>query len=219
MGADAAFPTPLAPVRHPGRAAAWVLAALALHGALLAWIASRPSAGSPPLPPMVISLALISPASRVPAAPPPPRPKAAQAMPQRAVSQDRSPAAALATAAQTAAAPTAASPATAGPSNASSPAPLPLVAARFDADYLQNPAPAYPPLARRLGEQGRVVLRARISPSGQAEVLEIKTTSGSPRLDAAALEAVRRWRFLPAHQGDEAVSSWVVIPISFSLEN
>lgn len=215
MGAEAAFLNPLAPAKSRVHAASWVLAALALHGGALAWIAMLPSTGAPPLPPTVISLALISPATRLPtapansASPAPPRPKSATPVRQNAAPQEVA----------ATPAPTAAPPAPASPSNASTQAPPPLVAARFDADYLQNPAPAYPPLARRLGEQGRVVLRARVLPSGQAEVVEVKSTSGSPRLDAAALEAVRRWRFQPAHQGDEAVSSWVVIPISFSLEN
>ena len=56
-------------------------------------------------------------------------------------------------------------------------------------------------------------------PNGTTDNVELKQTSGSPRLDAAALEAVKRWRFVPARQGSEAVASWVVIPVSFSLES
>jgi len=46
----------------------------------------------------------------------------------------------------------------------------------------------------------------------------LKTSSGSPRLDQAALDTVKRWRFVPARQGDQSVAAWVVVPISFSLE-
>ncbi len=93
-----------------------------------------------------------------------------------------------------------------------------VVLPRFDAAYLQNPPPVYPTLARRLGEQGRVLLRVLVTAAGTAERVELKASSGAQRLDRAALEAVQRWRFVPARQGDQAVSAWVVVPISFSLE-
>lgn len=93
-----------------------------------------------------------------------------------------------------------------------------LVPARFDADYLNNPEPPYPAFARRLGEQGRVLLAVSVSAHGLPENVEIKATSGSPRLDQAALEAVRRWRFVPAKRGDTPIQSWVTVPIVFSLE-
>jgi protein TonB len=97
------------------------------------------------------------------------------------------------------------------------PAP-PIVPPNFNADYLHNPAPAYPPVARRLGEQGRVVLRVLVTADGQPEQVEVRTSSGSPRLDAAALETVRRWKFVPARQGDRPLAAWVLVPISFRLE-
>lgn len=99
------------------------------------------------------------------------------------------------------------------------PAPLPVVAARFDADYLQNPRPAYPALSRRYGEEGKVVLRVRVSPQGAPLAIEIKQSSGYPRLDEAARAAVEKWRFVPARQGSEAVESWVQVPLVFKLES
>jgi protein TonB len=90
--------------------------------------------------------------------------------------------------------------------------------ARFDADYLRNPAPPYPAMSRRLREQGKVFLRVRVTPEGAAGDLEIKTSSGSARLDESALRTVRHWRFIPARRGGAAVASWVVVPIIFKLE-
>jgi protein TonB len=90
--------------------------------------------------------------------------------------------------------------------------------ARFDADYLKNPAPAYPPLARRMGEEGKVVLRVSVTPLGTADSVEIKTSSGSQRLDDAAQKTVRNWRFVPAKRGETALQSWVLVPIIFKLE-
>jgi protein TonB len=91
-------------------------------------------------------------------------------------------------------------------------------AARFDPDYLSNPKPLYPPASRRLREEGQVVLRVRVSPAGLAEGIELRHSSGFPRLDQAALEAVARWRFIPARRGAEAVSAWVLVPINFNLQ-
>ncbi len=99
------------------------------------------------------------------------------------------------------------------------PAPAaPVVPPNFNADYLDNPAPAYPALARRMGEQGRVMLRVHVEVNGLPSKVEIRTSSGSERLDQAALEAVKRWKFVPAKQGDQAVPASVVVPISFSLK-
>ncbi len=97
--------------------------------------------------------------------------------------------------------------------------PPPIITAPiFAADYLDNPAPPYPALARRAGEQGRVVLRVLVNPSGNADEVEIRTSSGHRRLDESARDTVRRWRFIPAKRGDDPVPAWVLIPISFRLE-
>lgn len=98
------------------------------------------------------------------------------------------------------------------------PASEPVSQARFDADYLKNPAPPYPPLSRRMGEEGKVLLRVSVNPQGTADSVEIKTSSGSQRLDDAAQKTVLNWKFIPAKRGEVAVQSWVVVPIIFKLE-
>ena len=90
--------------------------------------------------------------------------------------------------------------------------------ARFDADYLRNPAPPYPPLSRRMGEEGKVMLRVLVSPQGTADQVEIKTSSGSERLDNAAVNTVKNWKFVAARRGDVPTQSWVLVPIIFKLE-
>lgn len=90
--------------------------------------------------------------------------------------------------------------------------------ARFDADYLRNPAPPYPPLSRRMGEEGKVILRVSVNPQGAADSVEVKTSSGSQRLDDSAQKTVRNWKFVPAKRGDTAIQSWVLVPIIFKLE-
>ena len=109
--------------------------------------------------------------------------------------------------------PPAASPAPSAP--AASP---PVTAARFDADYLHNPAPAYPLVSRRVGDQGRVLLRVLVNTQGTASVVQIQASSGHTRLDEAASETVRQWRFVPARRGTEAIEGWVLVPIDFRLD-
>jgi protein TonB len=102
--------------------------------------------------------------------------------------------------------------------SAIAPEPPPVIPPRFNADYLQNPAPAYPALARRMHEQGRVLIRVLVSADGLPERVELKTSSGFARLDHSALETIRGWKFVPARQGEQKVAAWVVVPITFTLD-
>jgi protein TonB len=94
---------------------------------------------------------------------------------------------------------------------------LPLELPRTDATHLNNPAPHYPTLSRRFGEQGRVLLDVYILPDGSVGEIRLNTSSGFRRLDEAALAAVRNWRFVPARRGESAIPYWYVQPITFSL--
>lgn len=105
----------------------------------------------------------------------------------------------------------------AAPAAAAAP-PAPLVPPSFDADYLHNPTPRYPPAAARLRESGRVLLSVAVSAAGLPERVEVATTSGSPRLDQAAIETVKRWRFVPARQGDKPIAASVTVPLVFRLD-
>lgn len=98
------------------------------------------------------------------------------------------------------------------------PPPAAISAPIFDAAYLQNPTPSYPVVSKRLKEQGRVILRVRVNPGGTADEVQVRTSSGFPRLDESARETVSHWKFVPARRGERAVTEWVLIPISFKLE-
>lgn len=111
-----------------------------------------------------------------------------------------------------------AAPVVSPPTPPSSPISETLTPARFDADYLRNPAPPYPPIAKRMGEEGKVVLRVSVNPQGSADSVEIRTSSGSARLDESAQKTVRNWKFIPAKRGDQPVQSSVLVPIIFKLE-
>lgn len=87
-----------------------------------------------------------------------------------------------------------------------------------DADYLQNARPAYPALSKRLGEQGKVLVRVLIGVDGTARQAEVQKSSGFDRLDQAALATVQRWRYVPGKRGGVAEAMWFTVPIVFVLE-
>ena len=89
---------------------------------------------------------------------------------------------------------------------------------RFDAAYLNNAAPSYPPIARRRGEQGKVLLYVLVKADGSAGQVELRNSSGSSTLDQSALEAVKHWRFIPARLGADNIDSSVLVPLVFRLE-
>lgn len=109
-------------------------------------------------------------------------------------------------------------PAPAAAPSAVAAAPASISAARYDAAYLHNPRPNYPPMSRRLGEEGKVLLKVRVSTDGRALAVDLEKTSNFNRLDEAALDVVKRWRFVPAKRGDEAIEASVIVPLVFRLE-
>lgn len=75
----------------------------------------------------------------------------------------------------------------------------------------------YPIDAMRRHEQGTVILHVLVDADGKVLTVEIETSSGSPRLDRAARDAVRLWRFNPAKHGGVALRAWARVPVSFNL--
>ncbi|HEX9721504.1 MAG TPA: energy transducer TonB [Ramlibacter sp.] len=87
-----------------------------------------------------------------------------------------------------------------------------------DARYLRNPAPVYPPLSKRLGEQGKVVVRVLIGADGTPQKAELKRSSGYDRLDQSAVEYVMNCRYVPGKVDGVPQSMWYEAPVSFVLE-
>ena len=88
----------------------------------------------------------------------------------------------------------------------------------YQAAYLNNPLPAYPMVARRMGWQGRVVLNVEVLESGSPGQIKLHQSSGRDVLDNAAMQAVRGWRFVPARQNGQAVAKSFLVPIPFILK-
>ena len=87
-----------------------------------------------------------------------------------------------------------------------------------EADYLQNPRPPYPPISRRLNEQGKTTVRVLIGADGLPQRSEIVKSSGFERLDQAAMATVMRWRYVPGKRGGVAEAMWFNVPINWVLE-
>jgi protein TonB len=104
--------------------------------------------------------------------------------------------------------------------NATPPSPVVLDAEPdYKADYLNNPRPPYPMVARRMGYHGKVVLDVEVLSEGKAGDVKLHQSSGYDILDNAALQTVKTWRFTPARRFGQAVTQRFLVPIKFSLED
>jgi protein TonB len=83
--------------------------------------------------------------------------------------------------------------------------------------YDRNAPPPYPRLARERGWEGEVLLRVLVSKEGDVRSLSVERSSNHAVLDAAALRAVRRWRFHPSRLGGAPVEGEVLVPLRFKL--
>lgn len=206
------------------------------HGALLWWatsVLSRPAevVTLPVMMGLLVSQAPVTQPEPLPMQPEPPKPK--PLVKPRPVPVPPAPTAPRSERAVTAPPPeppapaamdkqaTAPTPATAAappaPAQASKEPAEPVIPPRSDAAHLSNPAPVYPAVSRRLGEQGRVLFDVYILPDGSVGEIRLKRSSGFARLDEAALEAVRQWRYVPAKRGDQPIPFWYVQPIDFAM--
>jgi len=93
----------------------------------------------------------------------------------------------------------------------------PMLPAHPVAGMESDRPPTYPENARRRGQQGRVVLQVNVSPEGLPVAVTVAQSSGVPSLDAAALSAVQRWRFVPATRGGAPIAATAEVPIQFRL--
>lgn len=85
--------------------------------------------------------------------------------------------------------------------------------------YLVEPPLSYPRASRELGEQGVVRLKVLVDETGRPRDIEIARSSGYPRLDQAAVSAMRSARFQPHLEEGVARTVWVLAPLTFNLED
>ena len=80
--------------------------------------------------------------------------------------------------------------------------------------------PVYPPIARRIGAEGKVTLRLTITPEGRVSEAEVVTSSGRDDLDQTAQAwIIAHWTYKPALANGVAVASKTLASVTFSLIN
>ena len=225
-----------APYRRPVSVSASTLLALLLHGMVLLWFTTQAAplafSAAAPLPMIAMELsappAPLNPQPIAPTEPPkpivPPKPDKPKLKPKPKVKPSERLVKQLEERKTNEPEPTPVSaPAAAAPQALNHNA---LAAPRNDtympADsnlaYLNNPKPVYPMIARQRQWQGLVLLRVYVGADGQALQVNLQRSSGHETLDDAALDAVRKWKFVPAKRGDVAEASWATVPIQFELD-
>ncbi len=97
---------------------------------------------------------------------------------------------------------------------------LPLERPAIGASYLISPKVTYPPLARRSGQEGSVVLTAVVDPNGKVRHARVERSSGHAILDEAAIAAALDATFVPAKNSEgKAIASTYKIPFNFKLSD
>ncbi len=81
------------------------------------------------------------------------------------------------------------------------------------------PAPRYPALSLRNGEEGTVLLLVKVDATGKPIDVELKKSSGYRELDKNAIKHVlETWRFHPAiHQG-VAIPAMALVPVNYKID-
>jgi periplasmic protein TonB len=98
------------------------------------------------------------------------------------------------------------------------PAPHQPVSVLPHIDTTASREPEYPPVSRRLGEQGTVILSVLVDANGRATDAKIVQSSGFPRLDQAAIDGVKAsYRFVPGTLDGKAQPMWYTFKFNWRL--
>ena len=107
------------------------------------------------------------------------------------------------------------------PTQSTAPPPAPSLSIRTGAAIQPGAScakPDYPSASRRLEEEGTVSLKFLIGADGRVLQAEIEKTSGFPRLDEAARNALSKCQFRPGTVDGKAEQSWASIKYTWRLE-
>jgi TonB family protein len=93
------------------------------------------------------------------------------------------------------------------------------VAARIDDVASLVCRPLYPPLSKRLGEQGAVQMQVMVEATGTVSKIKVIKSSGFERLDKSALEATACMKFQAGTIDGVPTAMWVDHPVIFTLSS
>jgi protein TonB len=79
-------------------------------------------------------------------------------------------------------------------------------------------APTYPAISRRMGEEGKLVLRVELDENGRIDDARVINSSGYERLDTAALSAVKSWQCNPSKRNGQPIRAVALQPFNFVLQ-
>jgi protein TonB len=107
--------------------------------------------------------------------------------------------------------------------SASNAAPLPPPMTRvrvggviIEPKLLRSVPPFYPTAARQAGITGNVVINAEVDKTGN--VVSTKVVSGPATLQAAAMSAMKQWKYQPATLDSEPIATQVTVTIKFQQQ-
>lgn len=100
------------------------------------------------------------------------------------------------------------------------PTPAPTAPVQPRIDLAHSTQPEYPPQSRRLGEQGSLVLQVMVDTSGRVTDSKLVQSSGSQRLDHAALEGVKtNYHFFPGTVDGKPQPMWFTFKFTWKLQS
>ncbi|MBF4988405.1 energy transducer TonB [Methylophilus sp. 14] len=76
----------------------------------------------------------------------------------------------------------------------------------------------YPLESRRLREEGKTILKVLVDKTGHLVEVKVHESSGFSRLDEVAMESVKSFCFIPARKAGEPFAAWILVPITFKLD-
>ncbi len=78
--------------------------------------------------------------------------------------------------------------------------------------------PVYPSKLLSKGIGGKVVVAVTVAADGKVAGAKVRDSSGNRDLDAAALKAVRKWKFRPAVSGGRKIQATALVPFNFEVK-
>jgi len=100
------------------------------------------------------------------------------------------------------------------------PPPAPPPPTKLEAITRTHTLPTYPTISQRLGEQGTTLLKVTIGTDGRVTDAVVQKSSGSQRLDDAAVEHVKRtWRWKPPTTNGKPSEAATLVSIVWNLKN